>query len=83
MLAGIFMTDQRCPQSGNLWVWPGSHLDHRRLFHDRGTKVLQQTGGHCTLLDPPLRLSEPTEITANRGDLLAAHYWASPTEADS
>jgi Phytanoyl-CoA dioxygenase (PhyH) len=74
LLAGIFMTDQRSSQSGNLWVWPGSHLDHQRLFHQRGTKVLQQTGGHCTLLDPPLELSEPVEITANRGDLLLAHY---------
>ncbi len=70
MLVGIFMTDQRSPHSGNLWVWPGSHIAHQTLFHARGTKVLQQTGGHCTLLDPPPELSDPVEVTANRGDLL-------------
>ena len=74
MLAGIFMSDQRSSQSGNLWVWPGSHLDHQRLFQQRGTKILQQTGGHSTLLGTSLELSEPIEITADRGDLLLAHF---------
>ena len=36
MLAGVLLTDQHDPQSGNLWVWPGSHLDHERLFQERG-----------------------------------------------
>jgi hypothetical protein len=74
ILVGIFLTDQRASRSGNLWAWPGSHLDHSHLFHERGTRVLHQTLGHSTLLDPPLRLSDPIEITANRGDLLLAHY---------
>jgi hypothetical protein len=74
MLAGVIMTDQRASQSGNLWVWPGSHLDHQRLFQQRGTKALQPTGGHSTLLDPPLLLADPLEITAGRGDVLLAHY---------
>jgi hypothetical protein len=74
MLTGIFMTDQRSSQAGNLWVWAGSHLAHQRLFQDRGTKVLQATGGHPTLLEPPLSLPEPTEVIAGRGDLLLAHY---------
>ncbi len=25
MLAGVFLTDQRSSDMGNLWVWPGSH----------------------------------------------------------
>lgn len=74
MLAGVFLTDQRAPASGNLWVWPGSHVAHRRLFEERGTRVLAATGGHSTLLDPPAVLAEPSEVTANRGDLLLAHY---------
>jgi hypothetical protein len=55
-------------------VWPGSHLDHERLFHERGSRVLQQTGGHATLLDPPVELQEPVEVHAGRGDLLLAHF---------
>lgn len=74
MLAGILLTDQTTPQSGNLWVWPGSHLHHSRLFHERGTKVLLENGGHSTLLDPPLELGPPVEITGQRGDLLLAHF---------
>lgn len=74
LLAGVPLTDQRRSQAGNLWVWPGSHLHHQRLFHERGSKVLLATGGHSTLLDPPLALSPPVELRAARGDLLLAHF---------
>ena len=74
MLAGVFLTDQTAHQTGNLWVWPGSHLAHSRLFHERGSKVLLLTGGHSTLLNPPLTLGPPTEVTGRRGDLLLAHF---------
>jgi hypothetical protein len=74
MLVGVLLTDQRASQSGNLWVWPGSHLDHQRLFHERGARVLQQTGGHATLLNPPAEFGPAQEITGGRGDLLLAHY---------
>jgi hypothetical protein len=74
MLVGVFLTDQQAASSGNLWVWPGSHFAHARLFHDRGTRVLQQTGGHSTMLDPPAALGSQVEVTGKRGDLLLAHY---------
>ena len=74
LLAGVLLTDQLDQQSGNLWVWPGSHLDHQRLFHERGTKVLHSTGGHSTGLDPPARLQSPVAITGRRGDLVLAHF---------
>jgi hypothetical protein len=74
MLAGVLLTDQRETQSGNLWVWPGSHLDHVRLFRERGAKILQGVGGHSTLLDPPLALPPPRPITGGRGDLVLAHF---------
>jgi len=32
LLAGILMTDQRTENSGNLWVWPGTHLAHAAYF---------------------------------------------------
>jgi len=74
MLAGVLLTDQSDSQSGNLWVWPGSHLDHQRLFHERGSRVLLQTGGHATLLDPPVELGAPVEIRGRRGDVVLAHF---------
>ena len=74
MLAGVLLSDQRATRRGNLWVWPGSHLDHQRLFHRRGTRVLQRTGGHSTLLDPPTNLNPAVEIRGGRGDLLLAHF---------
>ncbi len=74
LLAGIFLSDQRRPASGNLWVWPGSHLDHQRLFRERGTRALESNGGHATLLDPPMSLGRPVEVLGGRGDLLLAHF---------
>jgi hypothetical protein len=74
MLAGVLLTDQSEGQSGNLWVWPGSHLDHERLFRERGSRVLQSTGGHSTVLDPPVELRPAVEVSGGRGDLLLAHF---------
>jgi ectoine hydroxylase-related dioxygenase (phytanoyl-CoA dioxygenase family) len=74
MLAAILLTDQTTRQSGNLWVWPGSHLDHQRLFVEHGTRALQPTGGHSTLLQPPLELQPAVPVIGGRGDLLLAHF---------
>jgi hypothetical protein len=74
LLAGILLTDQTGPQSGNLWLWPGSHRAHRELFAARGTRVLKDSFGHSTLLDPPLQLGSGVELRGKRGDLLLAHY---------
>ncbi|MGQ0430778.1 MAG: phytanoyl-CoA dioxygenase family protein [Microthrixaceae bacterium] len=74
MLAAILLTDQADPSSGNLWVWPGSHLVHQNLFRDRGTRVLQHTGGHSTMLDPPAPVGDPVPILGRRGDLVLAHF---------
>ena len=32
MLAGVLMSEQRGPDAGNLWVWPGTHLAHAEYF---------------------------------------------------
>ena len=74
LLAAIFLGDESRPGSGNLWVWPGSHLAHGELFRSDGVKALMPTGGHSTLLYPPLELGSPVPILAKRGDLLLAHY---------
>ena len=36
MLAGVLMSDQRGPDAGNLWVWPGTHLTHAAYFREHG-----------------------------------------------
>lgn len=74
ILAGILLTDQSESQSGNLWVWPGSHLAHAEMFKIRGARALLSTQGHSTMLDPPIELSAPMEIRGGRGDVLLAHY---------
>jgi ectoine hydroxylase-related dioxygenase (phytanoyl-CoA dioxygenase family) len=74
MLVGILLTDQSDSQSGNLWVWPGSHLQHSRMFSDRGARVLLESQGHPKLIAPPIELGHPTEIRGRRGDVLLAHY---------
>lgn len=74
LLAGIYLSDETAPASGNLWVWPGSHGAHSRLFHERGVDALLPTSGHPTLLDPPMPLGAPVPVLAERGDLLLAHF---------
>lgn len=74
LLAGVLLTDQTRPQTGNLWVWPGSHHEHSRLFHERGTRALQPAYGHVQWLEPPVEPGAGFEVQGGRGDLLLAHY---------
>src|SRR5206468_6870092 len=76
MLVGVLLTDQHATQSGNLWVWPGSHLAHQQMFRERGIDVLSRSGvgGHSTLLDPPVVLRPVVPVTGERGDLVLAHF---------
>lgn len=66
MLAGILMTDQLTEDSGNLWVWPGTHLTHAAYFREHGTQMF------CAY--PPIDLPAPEQIIGHAGDLLLAHY---------
>jgi hypothetical protein len=66
LLAGILMTDQLAANSGNLWVWPGTHLAHAAYFRDHGPEQF------CAY--PKIGLPEPEQITGQAGDLLLAHY---------
>jgi hypothetical protein len=69
MLAGVLMSDQRVPDAGNLWVWPGTHLTHASYFRAHGPEAFFAAGGY-----PPIRLPEPEQVTGQAGDLLLAHY---------
>lgn len=76
LLAGIYLGDESEPGRGNLWVWPGSHLGHERLFRERGVNVLMESGngGHACMLDDPPDLGRGQPVLAQRGDVLLAHY---------
>jgi hypothetical protein len=74
MLAGIYLVDESAPDSGNLWVWPGSHLVHERVFREQSPSALLATSGHAILLAAPPQYGEPVQVLANRGDLLLAHF---------
>ena len=69
MLAGVLMSDQRGPDAGNLWVWPGTHLTHAEYFREHGPEAFFTAGGY-----PPIRLPEPEQVTGEPGDLLLAHF---------
>jgi hypothetical protein len=66
LLAGILMTDQLAEDSGNLWVWPGTHLAHAAYFRAHGPEMF------CAY--PPIDLPAPEQVTGRAGDLLLAHY---------
>jgi ectoine hydroxylase-related dioxygenase (phytanoyl-CoA dioxygenase family) len=74
ILAAIFLADESAPDSGNLWVWPGSHLVHQQIFAERGTRTLLGVSGHTLSLDDPPPLADARPILANRGDVLLAHF---------
>jgi hypothetical protein len=74
VLVGIYLADESAPDSGNLWVWPGSHLVHERLFRELGPTALIATGGHTYSLPAPPQYAEPVQVLASRGDLLLAHF---------
>ncbi len=77
MLAGIYLGDESEPGRGNLWVWPGSHRVHQRLFQAQGVDALMSNasmGGHACLLPgaPDFGCGRP--VLATRGDVVLAHY---------
>lgn len=67
MLMGIMLSEVAAPYSGNLCLWPGTHLAHAEFFRKYGAK---------SLLDglPPIDLPEPVQVCAQPGDLVLAHY---------
>jgi Phytanoyl-CoA dioxygenase (PhyH) len=68
MLAGIFLTDQRACDMGNLWVWPGSHQAIATHLRCHGPDAL------LGMAHPTLALAQPEQIVGAAGDVLLAHY---------
>ena len=70
MLIGVLMSDQLHENSGNLWVWPGTHRAHAAYFREHGPEAIGQVPNSS----PPIDLPEPTQIIGRAGDLVLAHY---------
>jgi hypothetical protein len=77
MLAGIYLGDESEAGRGNLWVWPGSHRVHQRLFEEQGVDALMNEasmGGHASLLPGAPDFGPGRPVLASRGDVVLAHY---------
>jgi ectoine hydroxylase-related dioxygenase (phytanoyl-CoA dioxygenase family) len=68
LLAGFFLTDQSRTNTGNLWVWPGSHRVGAAYLREHGSDALLQ------IAHPTYPMDEPEPVLGKRGDLLLAHY---------
>jgi hypothetical protein len=69
LLAGLMLSDQLSENAGNLWVWPGTHLQHAAFFAEHGPEAFGRAAGY-----PEIALPEPVQILGSRGDVLVAHY---------
>ena len=69
LLAGVFLTDQTVVDTGNLWVWPGSHRLTAAYLREHGPDQLLPS-----VLYPPVALPEGCPVVGRAGDLLLAHY---------
>lgn len=84
LLAGIYLGDESEPGRGNLWVWPGSHFGHERLFRERGIDVLlgpESQGGHACFLPEAPDFGRGEPVLAKRGDVLLSHYLLSHNQS--
>lgn len=67
MLAGVMLSDVTAPLSGNLVVWPGTHVAYQDYFRRRGPKSLIEGM-------PDLPLGEPVAVTGRAGDAVLCHW---------
>lgn len=69
LLAGVFLTDQVVVDTGNLWVWPGSHRLTADYLREHGPDQLLPSVPY-----PPVALPDACPVMGHAGDLLLAHY---------
>jgi ectoine hydroxylase-related dioxygenase (phytanoyl-CoA dioxygenase family) len=70
MLIGVLLSDQTRENTGNLWVWPGTHRTHAAYFREHGPDSIATCEQHMPRID----LHAPTQVVGNAGDLVLAHY---------
>jgi hypothetical protein len=74
LLAGVWLTDHRQPGTGNLWVWPGTHLRFGDYLAARGADALARPGEMAPGPYPRIELGDPVQVTGTAGSVLLAHY---------
>jgi hypothetical protein len=74
LLCGVWLSDQRAGNQGNLWVWPGTHLRFGDWLARRGADALLRTELMNPGPYPPVDLGQPVQVTGPAGSVLFAHY---------
>jgi hypothetical protein len=74
LLAGVWLTDQSQPDTGNLWVWPGTHLRSGAWLAERGAGALARVAELSPGPYPPVELGDPVQVTGTAGSVVLAHY---------
>lgn len=67
LLAGVMLSDVTAASSGNLVVWPGTHLVYQDYFRRRGPRSLLEGM-------PDVPLGDPVPVTGRAGDAVLCHY---------
>eukprot|EP00027_Filamoeba_sp_ATCC50430_P017504 CAMPEP_0168577636 /NCGR_PEP_ID=MMETSP0413-20121227/20893_1 /TAXON_ID=136452 /ORGANISM="Filamoeba nolandi, Strain NC-AS-23-1" /LENGTH=480 /DNA_ID=CAMNT_0008611405 /DNA_START=471 /DNA_END=1913 /DNA_ORIENTATION=+ len=68
ILVGVLLSDLPEPMSGNLALYPGSHVILQDHFKKVGADKLVKEGL------PKIELPEPVQITGKMGDVVLVHY---------
>jgi hypothetical protein len=74
LLAGIWLTDQSRENTGNLWIWPGTHLRFGRYLAEHGADALTRVDEMNVGPYPKIDLGTPIQATGPAGSVLFAHY---------
>ena len=67
LLAAVFLSDVPAPFCGNFAVWPGTHRKFEKHFQENDPAKLAQGL-------PKIDMPEPTQVMAQAGDVVLAHY---------
>jgi hypothetical protein len=70
----VWLTDQRRPHRGNLWIWPGTHLRFGQYLAERGADALTRLDDMNPGPYPKVELGQLTQASGPAGSVLFAHY---------
>jgi hypothetical protein len=71
MLVGVALSDVTTEWSGNLALWPGTHVLYEAYFREHGCEILRKGGKEGM---PPIDEPEAEQQMAKAGDVFFVHY---------
>lgn len=71
MLLGVSLSEVRTEWSGNLALWPGTHVLYEAYFREHGYDILRLGGAEGM---PPIEEPEAEQQMAEPGDVFLVHY---------